>query len=151
MTDGEFLVRKFVLNSDAACAQLWDLLKQRHEFARHGHVLQVVVAKHKPDRSIEQNKRMWKAYLEPIAQQARVNKCAMRAEDWHLIMKAMFLPEVCARGIHKWMYKDNGERDLTMSTGDLSKEEFDTYLNEIGSYATTDLGVMLPANPKDIS
>jgi hypothetical protein len=37
-----------------------------------------------------------------------------------------------------------------MSTGDLNEEEFEVYLLEVGSYATHDLGVRLPANPRDL-
>lgn len=61
--------------------------------------------------------------------------------DWHRLMKVMHLPEVCAAGIHKWTYKDNG---------DLNEEEFEVYLHEVGSYATHDLGVRLPDNPNDL-
>lgn len=150
MTEHETFVRRFVLDSDAACAQLWEVLKQRHEIARFGQVLQVVVAKQTPSRRADQNRKMWKAYLEPIAQQARANDRAIRAEDWHRVLKAMFLPEICAKGIHKWTYLDNGDRELTMSTGDLNEDEFEVYLHEIGGYATNDLGVRLPANPKDL-
>lgn len=150
MTEHDAFVRKFVLDSEESCAQLWAVLKQRHDIAKFGQVLQVVVAKVTPSRRADQNRKMWVAYLEPIAQQARVNKASIRAEDWHLVLKAMFLPEVCAKGIHKWTYKDNGDRELTMSTGDLNEDEFEVYLHEIGSYATHDLGVRLPANPRDL-
>lgn len=150
MTEHDPFVRRFVLDSDIACAQLWAVLKKRHEVAKYGQVLQVVVSKHAPSRRPEQNRRMWKGYLEPISQQARINGVMLRAEDWHRLMKVMHLPEVCAKGIHKWTYKDDGDRDLTMSTGDLNEEEFEAYLHTIGSYATHDLGVRLPANPNDL-
>jgi hypothetical protein len=150
VTEHDAFVRRFVLDSDEACAQLWAILKQRHDISKFGQVLQVVVSKLAPTRRSDQNRKMWKAYLEPISQQARANKHTIRAEDWHLVLKAMFLPEVCAKGIHKWTYKDNGDRDLTMSTGDLNEDEFEVYLHEVGSYATHDLGVRLPANPRDL-
>jgi hypothetical protein len=150
VTEHDAFVRRFVLDCDASCEQLWAMLRQRHDIAKFGQVLQVVVSKLAPTRRADQNRKMWKAYLEPISQQARVNGQAIRAEDWHLVLKAMFLPEVCAKGIHKWTYKDNGDRELTMSTGDLNEDEFEVYLHEIGSYATHDLGVRLPANPRDL-
>lgn len=150
MTEHDAFVRVFLLDSEQACAQLWAVLKRRHEIAQWGQVLQVVVSKRSPTRRADQNRKMWKAYLEPISQQARANGHAIRAEDWHMVLKAMFLPEVCAKGIHKWTYKDNGDRDLTMSTGDLNEDEFEVYLHEIGNYATHNLGVRLPANPKDL-
>lgn len=148
--EADILVRKFVLHSDAEASQLFALLRQRKELAAMGKVFQVVVSAHAPDRRADQNRKMWVAYLEPIAEQAVANDHHMRAEDWHLILKVMWLPEVCASGIHKWTYKPSGDRELTMSTGDLNETEFEQYLHRIGSYATTCLGVRLPANPRDL-
>jgi hypothetical protein len=150
VSDEAPLVRRFVLSSDESARQLFEVLRRRKEMAASGRHIQVVVSTYAPNRRRDQNSKMWVGYLEPIAQQARVNKASIRAEDWHLVLKAMFLPEVCARGIHKWTYKDNGDRELTMSTGDLNEDEFEVYLHEIGSYATNDLGVRLPANPRDL-
>ncbi len=148
MTDGP-LVRRIVLHGEAECRQLWDLLRQRGELAKRGKVLQVTLAEYAPSRALVQNRKMWKAYLEPIAEQARANGHRLRATDWHQIFKAMFLPEVCASGKEKWKYEDDGDRTLTMSSGDLNEDEFDSYLHEIGAYATTELGAHLPANPRD--
>lgn len=150
MTEHDAFVRRFVLDSDEACAQLWAILKQRHDIAKFGQVLQVVVSKLAPSRRADQNRKMWAGYLEPVAEQARLNGYWSTPESWHEVMKVMHLPEVCAKGIHKWTYKDNGDRELTMSTGDLNEDEFEVYLHEIGSYATHNLGVLLPANPRDL-
>ncbi len=150
MTEHDAFVRKFVLDSEASCAQLWAVLKKRHDIAKFGQVLQVVVSKFTPSRRADQNRKMWKAYIEPISEQARCNGVRLMDNDWHRLMKVMHLPEVCAAGIHKWKYLDNGDRELTMSTGDLNEEEFEVYLHAVGSYATNDLGVRLPANPNDL-
>lgn len=150
MSEDEIICRKFVLHSDVEAGQLFALLRQRKELAAHGKVFQVVVSALAPSRRADQNRKMWVAYLEPIAEQARANDHHIRAEDWHLILKIMWLPDLCASGIHKWKYKDNGDRELTMSTGDLNEVEFEQYLHRIGSYATTCLGVRLPANPRDL-
>jgi hypothetical protein len=150
VSEDDVLVRKFIIHSDAEAAQLYAFLRQRHELAKFGKVFQVVVAAYAPDRRADQNRKMWVAYLEPIANQARLNRHHAMAEDWHRIIKIMFLPEFCAKGIHKWTYKENGDRELTMSTGDLNEDEMELYLHEIGSYATNDLGVHLPANPRDL-
>lgn len=121
----------------------------RKDLAKQGKVMQVVVSAYAPDRTAAQNRKMWKAYLEPISQQARMNGYMVRPEDWHQVLKILHLPEVCAMGISKWKYKD-GERLLQMSTSHLNEDEFEVYLHTIGSYATHDLGVRLPANPRDI-
>lgn len=148
MTDAP-LVRMFELRSDDEARQLYDFLKQRHELLeKRGKFLRVVVSEYAPDRRLAQNKRMWKAYLEPTSAQVRAPR--LSPKGWNLLLKEMFLPEICRKGIHKHRYLKNGDRELTMSTGDLDEEEFDVYLHEIGSYVTTELGVMLPANPRDI-
>lgn len=150
MSEDDILVRKFVLHSDVEAGQLYAFLRQRHELARHGKVFQVFVSSYAPDRRDDQNRKMWIAYLEPISQQAKLDGYWSTAESWHLVMKAMHLPEVCAKGIHKWTYKPSGDRELTMSTGDLNEDEFEVYLKKVGSYATHELGVRLPANPRDL-
>lgn len=150
MSDEAPLVRKFVLTSDIPAAQLLQVLRMRKDLARQGKFLQVVVSTYAPDRRADQNKKMWKAYLEPISEQVRLDGYWSTPDSWHKVMKALHLPEVCAKGIHKWKYLDSGDRELQMSTGDLNEEEFEVYLHTIGSYATHDLGVRLPANPRDI-
>lgn len=144
------LVRRFVLHTDAECLQLVELLRMRHELARRGKVFQVIVSQYAPDRRTAQNARMWKGYLDPMEKQARMNGFPMPAKSWHLLMKTMFLPEICAKGIHKWKYLESGDRELTMSTGHLNEDEMDVYLHAVGHYATHELGVLLPANPRDI-
>lgn len=148
--EADILVRKFVLHSDAEASQLFALLRQRKELAAMGKVFQVVVSAHAPDRRADQNRKMWVAYLEPISQQARLDGYWSTPESWNKLMKVMHLPEVCAKGIHKWLYKEDGERELTMSTGDLNDGEFEVYLKKVGSYANHELGVRLPANPRDL-
>lgn len=144
------LVRRFVLSSDAAATQLLEVLRQRKEMAAQGRFMQVVVSTYAPDRRSDQNRKMWKAYLEPIAQQVRLDNYWSTPESWHQVMKVLHLPEICAKGINKWKYLPSGDRELQMSTGDLNEDEFEVYLHTIGSYATHDLGVRLPANPRDI-
>lgn len=147
------LARKFIVRDDISWQQLLATLGLRHELKQHGKFLQVVVSTYCPTtdaKRVARNRKMWKAYLEPIAAQARMNGYRVRDKDWHLLLKIMFLPEVCAEGIDKWKYLDNGDRELTMSTGDLNDDEHAQYLHEIGSYAATELGVRFPANPRDI-
>lgn len=149
MSDEAPLVRRFVLTSDIAAAQLLEVLRMRKDMAKRGRFLQVVVSSYAPDRRVDQNKKYWKAYLEPIAQQVRLDGYWSTPESWHQVLKVLHLPEVCAKGITKWKYEPD-RRVLMMSTGDLNEEEFEVYLHTIGSYATHDLGVRLPANPRDI-
>lgn len=148
----EPLFLRMVLEHDTQAARLWEVLKQWRAATRRGRPLQVVVSEYAPTRTEAQNRKMWQAYLKPIADQARLPD-GSRTDDegWHKIMKVMFLPEMCAKGVPKWIYEDSGERTLNMSTGDLNETEFEAYLHDIGSYATTELAVRLPANPRDLA
>lgn len=148
MSDVAPLVRKFVLHSDAEAMQLYAFLKQRAELARRGKVFQVVVAEYAPMRRREQNAKMWVGILEPTAQQVRNPR--LTAKGWHFVLKQMFLPETCAKGVDKWRYTEKDEPELAMSTGDLNEQEMELYLHEIAAYVSTDLGVRLPANPRDL-
>lgn len=150
MTDAP-LVRRFVLHSDAEARQLFEFLKQRDELLRtRGKVLQVVVSEYATDRAAAQNARMWVGTLGPMEKQARMNGHHLPAKSWHILMKTIFLPETCAKGINKWKYLPTGDRELTMSTGDLNEDEHDLYMHEVNSYASTELGVQLPQNPRDV-
>ena len=143
------LVERFVLRSDEDAERLYALLRQRGKLLEaHGKFFSVVVAQYAPTRTAAQNSRMWVGTLVPMEKQARTTGHRMPANSWHKLMKAMFLPEVCAKGIFKWQYTDDGERKLTMSTGDLNEEEHDLYMHEVNAYAATELGVLLPVNPR---
>ena len=151
MSDDDIpLVRKFVLFGDAEAQQLVALLRMRRELAERGKYFQVIVSQYAPDRRLDQNAKMWVGTLDPMEDQARMNGHKLPANSWHLIMKMMFLPETCAKGIDKWKYLPSGDRELTMSTGDLNEDEMDLYLHQIAAYAATELGVKLPANPRDL-
>lgn len=147
--DAAPLVRRFVLHGDAERQQLWAFLKQWPDLLKRGKVFSVVVAEYSPDRRLEQNARMWAGILTPMEKQARMNGHVLPAKSWHGLMKVMFLPELCAKGIVKWKYDEDGERTLTMSTGHLNEEEFDHYLMQLEEFATNELGVQLPPNPRD--
>lgn len=149
MTEGQPLVRRFVLHGDAEARLLFEFLSQRKELMeKRGKVFQVVVSEFSPTRRLAQNAKLWIGYLDPIAQQVRNPR--LTDKGWHFALKCMFLPEISASGVSKWRYLKNGDRELAMSTGDLSEDEFDVYLHEIGAYATTELAVMLPVNPREI-
>lgn len=150
MTDTEVLVRKFVLHSDAEARLLFEFLKQRKELMeRRGKVFQVVVSEFAPSRRLDQNAKMWKVYLGSASEQIRSPR--MNSKGWAFVLKCMFLPELSASGVDKWKYLKNGDRELSMSTGDLNEDEFDVYLAHLEAYLVTEHGVRLPANPRDYS
>jgi hypothetical protein len=145
------LVRKFVFFTAADWQRFLAFMRANlapmAEQERH---LQAVVSEYKATRSNEQNAYMWVGILEPTAEQAWTSGQRFDAEIWNVHCKKLFLPEVNAKGMDKWMYLPNGERELMMSTSDLNHAEMGVYLNQIAAYAATDLGVQLPANPRDL-
>lgn len=148
---GNQLVRKFVFYTDDDVLRFMAFMKaNRKPMAEQERYLQAVVSEYKPTRSNEQNAYMWKAILEPTSEQAWHAGKRLSEEGWNLALKIMFLPETCAKGIDKWFYAPNGERTLTMSTSDLNVDEMRLYLDESSAFVTTDLGVHLPANPRDL-
>lgn len=148
---GNQLVRKFVLFTDDDVRRFMSFMSaNRKPMADQQRFLQVVVSEYKPSRSNEQNAYMWKALLEPIEQQAWSGGARFKAEMWHELAKELFLPELCAKGVHKWQMLPNGSRRLVMGTGDLNRDEMTLYLHQLAAYAADELGVLLPANPRDL-
>lgn len=148
---GDQLVRKFIFTTDDEVKRfIAFMLANRKSMAEQGRYLQAVVSEYKQTRSNEQNAFMWKAILEPTSEQGWHAGKRMSEEGWNLAFKIMFLPETCSKGLSKWFYAPSGERTLTMSTSDLNVDEMRLYLDEISAFAATDLGVHLPANPRDL-
>jgi len=139
-----------VLRSDNDARALVAALKlNRKPMADAGTPLQVTVTIYRASRKQEQNALYW-VILAQIADQAWVAGRRFDAETWHVHCKRSFLPEVNERGADKWRLLPNGDRELVMSSTDLNVSEFSTYLNEVQAYATTELGVMLSQNPRDL-
>jgi len=150
MTGGQ-LVRKFILKTDADVRIFMAFMRaNRKPMAEQGRFLQVVVSEYKASRSNEQNAYMWAGILEPIAEQAFVAGQRFKAEVWNEHLKEIFLPETNAKGMDKWMYLPNGGRRLMMSTSDLNHDEMGLYLTQIAAFAADELGVLLPANPREL-
>lgn len=110
--------------------------------ASRGTPLRVIVAEKLASRSQEQNRFMWADVLATIARQACIRGQWFSAETWHEYLKAEFLPEICSRGVEKWAYHDDGTRYLQMSTTDLDRDEFDSYLLAIQGHAASERGVI---------
>jgi len=145
------LVRRFVFYSAVDWQKFIAFMKANlAPMAAQERWLQAVVSEYKTSRSLEQNAYMWVGILEPVAEQYWAAGRRYSAEVWNEQFKEEFLPDVCARGIDKWQYLPKGDRRLMMSTSDLNKAEMTLYLQQIAAYAATELGVHLPANPRDL-
>lgn len=147
--NGDQLVRTFVFVSDGDVERFMAFMRaNRRPMAKQGRYLQVVVSEHKEKRLDAQNRRMWGFILDPIAQQAYIGGQRFKAEVWHEHLKELFLPEQNSRGMDKWQYMPNGKRRLAMGTQHLNKTEMDEYLKRISAYATNELAVELPQDPR---
>lgn len=148
---GDQLVRTFVLATDADVMRFMAFMKaNRKPMADQGRLLQVVVSEHKERRSDGQNAYMWAGILEPVAQQAFIGGTRYKAEVWHEFFKELYLPETNSRGMDKWQYLPNGSRRLMMGTQHLNRDEMAEYLTKIAAHAANELGVQLPANPREL-
>ena len=145
------MVRKFVFITRADWLRFVAFMRDNlAPMAAQERYLQAVVSEYKASRSNEQNAYMWAGVLAPVAEQCWVRGERFVDEVWNVHFKKLFLPETNAKGMDKWMYLPNGERELMMSTTDLNHAEMTEYLNQITAYAATELGVKLPANPRDL-
>jgi hypothetical protein len=145
------LVRKFVLYTDADVDRFMVFMRaNRKPMAEQERYLQIVVSEYKASRSNEQNAYMWVGVLEPTAEQCWSGGARFKAEVWNEYFKELYLPEVNAKGMDKWMMLPNGSRRLMMSTSDLNHDEMTLYLHQISAHAASELGVLLPANPRDL-
>lgn len=149
----EPLVRRFIFKTEND----WKLFKAfiRAHWAplkAQGLWLQVVVSIYKSKRSVEQNSYMWgDGLLGTIAKQALANGQRLTPEGWNMVFKILFLPDLNAKGMDKWFIDPiTHEKTLSMSTSDLNEQEMNHYLTQVAEYATHDLGVRLPVNPKDL-
>mgnify|MGYP000193225342 CR=1 FL=1 len=147
---GDSLVRKFVFYTDDDVLRFTAFMRaNRKPMAEQQRFLQAVVSEYKATRSNEQNAYMWAGLLEPTSEQAWAAGKRLSPEGWNLVLKIMFLPETCAKGVSKWFYAPDGERTLSMSTSDLNVDEMRLYLDSCAAYVNSDLGVQLPQNPRD--
>lgn len=144
-------VRRFLLRTGDDMRALWLCLKANAKaYADAGSALVVTIAVYKPNRSNEQNAYMWAGLLTPISEQVYLGGQRYDPEVWHEHFKRKYLPEVNAKGAQKWRYLPTGERMLAMGTSDLNRSEMQVYLEQIEAEAVTELGVLLPANPRDL-
>ncbi len=105
-----------------------------------GHQLTVEIRIAEDQRSIQQNRFYWKACLEQISQQAKLDGVGFLPEGWHWYMKRKFL----GYRFKKVMIPGNKRvsiiRELRSTTG-LSVKKMSDYLDKVQAHAAQDLGV----------
>ena len=98
--------------------------------AKAGKPMAARLSEYVEPRTLEANAIMW-VWLTKTEQQAWAHGAQFSAKVWNEYFKEQHLPEVNAKGMHKWEAMPDGTRRLIMSTSDLNKDEMTAYLNTI--------------------
>lgn len=132
--------RTFILREERNKAALYATLDANwRAMAEQGKPLAVDVHEHKDKRSVEANKYYW-TLLRFIASNAWLDGKRYSDEAWHEHFKqAMIGYEELPNG-----------KQMGISTTKLNVSEFADYLRNIEQYAAGELGLELPANPRDL-
>lgn len=140
-------VRVFVITGpDDWKAMAAFLREQAPAAARRGRPLEVRVFEHRPKRTTAQNALLW-ALLEIVSRSVIIEQRRYDAESWHEQFKRELLPEETAKGVKKWRYLPNGDRELFMGTSDLDSTEMSDYIDRFLAMATTVFGAEFPTPP----
>lgn len=132
--------RTFILRDDRNATALYAFLKANwRAMADQDKPLAVEIREHKDKRSVEANKYYWQL-LKFIAGNAWINGKQYSKEAWAEHFKqSMIGYEELPSG-----------KQIGISTTTLNVAEFAEYLRNIEQYATTELGLEIPANPRDL-
>lgn len=108
------------------------------------HPMEVLFRPYKAKRSTEANALYW-SRLGEVSQQVWLQGRQYPVEVIHEFLKREMLPDMCAKGIAKWITLPNGDRALGLSTTDLNTAEFAEYLEAVTAWAAG-LGVLFSAD-----
>lgn len=131
--------RTFILRDDRAANALYATLKANwRAMAEQGKPLAVEVREHKDKRSAAANRYYW-SLLRFIAGNAWLAGKRYGDEAWHEHFKRT----------HLGLIDLPGGGTIGISTASLNVSEFADYIRKVEQYATNELGLELPANPRD--
>ena len=134
------MLKHFILRDERSCASLYAFLKANWQaMAKDGKPLAVQVSEYKQKRNSDQNRYYWQL-LRFIADNAWIDGRQYSDEAYHEFYKRKFI------GLEELP----GGAQVGISTTKLSVSEFADYIRKIEFDADTELGLMLPANPRDL-
>jgi hypothetical protein len=117
-------------------------LQNREAFLRYVQTLSglhdIIIRKHKKDRSIQQNRYYWGVCLKIIS-----DEIGHSVEELHQMMKLRFLLE-------KEVEIAGEKYGIAKSTTKLTTAEFETYLENIKRFAAAELGIYIP-DPHEVN
>lgn len=125
--------RLFVLREALHLASLVSFLTANwQQFAAEGRFLAVTVTFYKSKRSLDQNRRYFgPAVLGAIADQAWAGGKQFHKDVWHEFFKRRFIGVI----------ELPDGTTTSMSSSDLSIEEFSQFMHQVEAYAAQELGV----------
>lgn len=135
------LYREFTLDNE----QRWDAAKSFIEanykpLAATDTRLRLIVTTQQAKRNQEQNKRYWRAVLQPISEQAWLLGKQYSKDVWHEFYASK-------HGVKEEMTMPDGELRLRRkSTSEYTVREFSDYMHVIEAEAAHELGIRFPAN-----
>ncbi|WP_211234106.1 recombination protein NinB [Chitinilyticum litopenaei] len=134
--------REFILNQPSVWQAFMAFIRQNAKAAiASGKPLMLIVTTADKKRNNEQNRRYWKAVLQPIAQQAWVAGRQYSAEVWHEHYARKF-------GVCEDMTLPNGEVvTRRKSTTEMTVAEFSEYMQRVEADAASELGVLFEVGP----
>lgn len=139
------IYREFVLSSESVASALWAFLRCNwRALAGTEKPLTIVVTNDAKKRNSQQNRRYWKAVLQPIAEQAIVGGRTFSPEVWHEHFASRYCPHA------EYHMPDGSIRRVRKSTAELTVREFAEYMQIVEAEAASELGVQFPADMRVI-
>jgi len=153
--------RQFILRSLQNFESLVHFLEANWpQLSREETPIEVKCSIYQKSRTNDQLAVLWAGILQPMSDQAWIGGRQYSAETWHEFMKKTHIPAIAADqtepGTHVkndskiWEYMPDGERQFCGSTAMLTKRGMAEYITRCEAYAVSELGVKLPANPRDL-
>lgn len=110
------------------------------DLIERGKRVRIVSKEDEDDRTLAANRWYWGVVLREISEQARIDGVRYTAEAWHELFKRQFLGFEIKKVAVAGRKKPTIIRRLR-STTTLSIKKFSKYLEQVQSFAVTDLGV----------
>lgn len=134
------IYREFVLCGPSIWSALCAFVSANaRSCVERGRPLRVIVTEDEKKRNNEQNKRLWKAVYEQIAEQAWVDGKQFSKDVWHEWYAGKYMPKI------EFVMPDGEIVMRRKSTSELTVSEFSEYMQRVEADAASELGVMFLA------
>lgn len=154
--------RQFILRSLQNFESLVHFLEANWpQLSREETPIEVKCSIYQKSRTNDQLAVLWAGILQPMADQAWIGGRQYSAETWHEFMKQTHIPAMqheeewpgrwVKDGAVLYRFMPDGDRQFSGSTAMLTKRGMAEYITRCEAYAVSELGVKLPANPREFA